>query len=108
MEQPGNIEGRHFTEYVADLDELKRSGPVQEYERLLWNCVEATEAEDSVEQAGVAPFYYEQLAILYRKQADIDAEIAVLERYAAQRHAPGVKPAKLMERLSKARTRHNG
>lgn len=65
MEQPGYVEGRHFTEYLAGLDELKHSGRAQEYELLLWDCIEATEAENLVQQAGVAPYYYEQLAILY-------------------------------------------
>jgi len=42
------------------------------------------------------------LAILYGKQKRPREELGILERYAAQRHAPGVKPAKLAERLEKA------
>ena len=30
--------------------------------------------------------------------------MAIVERFAKQKHAPGVKPKKLLERLEKART----
>ena len=56
------------------------------------------------EDGGGAAWYYEQLAILYGKQKRPREELGILERYAAQRHAPGVKPAKLAERLEKALT----
>ena len=53
---------------------------------------------------GVAPWFYEQAAIIYRKIGDRDAEIAVLRRYADQPHAPGALPPKLLARLSKLET----
>jgi hypothetical protein len=59
----------------------------------------------------VAPWYYEQLAILYSKRGDKDAEITVLERYAAYPHAPGPSPPRLLVRLAKkkaARVRRGG
>jgi len=52
-------------------------------------------------------WYYEQLAILYAKQKDRTTEIAILERYDSQRHAPGVGPSKLAARLEKAHSRIN-
>jgi pimeloyl-ACP methyl ester carboxylesterase len=44
------------------------------------------------------------LAIIHRKRKDYQNEVAILERFANQKHAPGVKPQKLLERLEKART----
>ena len=51
---------------------------------------------------GVAPWYYEQLAIIYRKEKQYGDEVAILERYASQPKAPGVGPEKLAKRLEKA------
>ncbi len=72
---------------------------------LLLELVDATENESK--QAGpgwgVAPWYYEQLAILYRREGGCNDEVTILERYQAQPKAPGVGPAKLAERLLKAR-----
>lgn len=102
-EAAGNVDGRHFTEYVQTVKDLRRSGHPDEAESLLLRLVIATEAESRVDGYGVAPWYYEQLAILYRKSGRLGAEIAILERYAARPHAPGVKPARLLERLEKMR-----
>jgi hypothetical protein len=103
INQPGYFKGRHFTTYVDDVNCLKKSGQLEEAERLLLELVKATEEENSIENIGVAPWYYDELAKIYRKQKDYVKEVAILERYAKQRHAPGAKPAKLMERLLKAR-----
>ena len=70
---------------------------------LLYELVDATEAEAQEAGWGVAPWYYERLAILYRRNDRLDDEIAILERYAAQRKAPGAMPAKMAERLLRAR-----
>ena len=48
----------------------------------------------------VAPWYYENLAIIYHKQKNALAELAILDRYFRQPHAPNPK---LQERLEKAR-----
>ncbi|MGA9762020.1 MAG: hypothetical protein WBQ14_06335 [Gaiellaceae bacterium] len=102
-DQLGFVRGRHFTEYVEDVKQLKREGRHNEAERLLFELVDATETESKVKQWGVAPWYYEQLAIIYRKLGERQKEIEILERYQAQRHAPGVKPPELLRRLEKAR-----
>ena len=98
---PGMVRGRHFTTYVEEVKELKRRGEYEAAVQLLVELVEATEAEDAMDRMGVAPWYYEQLAILHRKKGDLDGEIAILERYACQQHAPGVKPPSLIDRLQK-------
>ena len=103
MTQPGYYNGRHFTTYVSDVAELKKQDRFEELESLLLELVAATEAENKVQKLGVAPWYYEELAKLYRKQKDYVKEVAILERFAKQKHAPGVKPQQLLERLEKAR-----
>jgi len=61
------------------------------------------EAKSQGEGWGVAPWYYEQLAILYRKEKQYDNEVEILERYERQPKAPGAGPEKLADRLMKAR-----
>ena len=103
MSKPGFHKGQHFTEYVDQVKQLKREGRVEEAEQLLLALVNATEAEDEVDRFGVAPWYYEQLAIIYRQRKDIAAECSILERFEGQRHAAGEKPAVLISRLAKAK-----
>lgn len=99
----GRIRGRHYTDYVEDVKSFRRSNQDEPAERLLLELVDATEEESRIRGTGVAPWYYEQLAIIYRKRKDPSAEVAVLERYTSQPHAPGAGPTKLAERLMKAR-----
>jgi hypothetical protein len=98
----GFVNGRHYTEYVDQVKQLRRNGAETEAEALLLELVGATEKEALVEGWGVAPWYYEQLAIIYRKRRDAASEVAVLERFANQKHAPGTQPPQLLERLKKA------
>jgi hypothetical protein len=51
----------------------------------------------------VAPWPYEQLAIVYRKLKDREAELGILERFAEQQHPSGVAPVRLLERLRRLR-----
>jgi len=101
----GFVRGRDYTEYVDDVKALRRSGREVEAERLLLELVDATEAEARAEKWGVAPWYYEQLAISYRKQANPQGEVDILERYARQTSAPGSRPPELIKRLEKAKAR---
>jgi hypothetical protein len=102
-ETPGLYQGRHYSTYVQDIEVLKKNGNPQELESLLIELVNATETESKANGSGVAPAYYNELAILYRKQKDYSKEVSILERFAKQKHAPGAKPAKLLERLKKAK-----
>lgn len=52
---------------------------------------------------GVAPWYYEQLAIIYRKEKQYRKEVEILERYERQVKAPGAGAQKLANRLVKAK-----
>ncbi|MHB8104233.1 MAG: hypothetical protein ACYDG5_01650 [Dehalococcoidales bacterium] len=83
----GYYKGRHFTSYVGDVDNFKKEGKLEKAEKLLLELVKATEQENSVENFGVAPWYYEQLAIIYRKQKNHEKEVSILERFAKQKPA---------------------
>jgi len=104
-EKPGYYKGRHYTEYVEDVEQLKRRGKLEEAASLLIKLVEATESESRAEGIGVAPWYYEQLAIIHSAAKDYVSEVAILERFARQKHAPGRMPDKLLQRLDKAKAR---
>ena len=103
MEKPGNYRGRHFTEWVDTVKQLKRGNKLDEAIVLLEGLVGATEAESKATGLGVAPWYYEQLAIIHRKRKSPAAEVAILDRYASQPKAPGQMPPALEARLRRAR-----
>lgn len=104
----GRVRGRHYTDYVDEVKVLRRDDRDDTAEALLLELVEATEEEARALGTGAAPWYYEQLAIIYRKRKHVDAEIQILERYSAQPPAPGAGPEKLAQRLAKARTLRDG
>lgn len=101
MDKPGYVDGKPIFEHADTIRQLKRDNDYQTAAELLLRLIDATEAESKAEGWGVAPWYYEQAAIIYKKLGDPHNERAVLERFAQQKHAPGTKPAKLIERLSK-------
>ena len=103
IEGPGYVEGRYFVTYVKDVNELKKSRKIDDAERLLLKLVEATEEASKSKGEGVAPWYYEELAKIYRKKNEYDKEVYILKRFAKQKHARGVGPKKLHERLEKAK-----
>lgn len=108
VDRPGNYQGRHYTTYLEEIKELKRSNSTDELERLLLGLIDATEAQAKVEGYGVAPYYTEQLAILYRKQGEYFKEIKILSRYikAAQQVKDCRSMAGIVERLEKAKLLH--
>jgi hypothetical protein len=103
MSNPGFYNGRHFTTYVDQVKQLKKDNQLEKAELLLIYLVGATESEDRVDKRGVAPWYYEQLALICRKNKDLVKEHEILERFESQRHAPGRKPEILIARLAKVR-----
>jgi len=99
----GIVNGRHYTEWVDTVKTLKRNGELDQAIHLLRQCADAAEDEGRREKWGVAPWYFEQLAICFRKQKDYATEVAILERFDSLPHAPGSKPPQMRERLEKAR-----
>ena len=102
---PKSSPGGHYTDYVDRVKQLKAEKRNEEAIKLLLKLVAETEKESKKqgEGWGVAPWYYEQLAILYRKEKQYDSEVEILERYECQPKSPGAGPEKLAERLIKAR-----
>lgn len=107
VDRPGNYQGRHYTTYLEEIKELKRSNSADELERLLLGLIDATEAQAKVEGYGIAPYYTEQLAILYRKQGEYFKEIKILSRYiwATQALHDQIGDG-MVERLEKAKLLH--
>ena len=100
------MRGKNFTDHVERVKQLKRENRHGKAIELLLKLVAATEAEskESGGPSGVAPWYYEQLAIIYRKEKRYSDEVAILERYEKQPKAQGAGPGKLDKRLKQART----
>ena len=82
----GLVDGKHYTEYVELVKRLRRQGELDRAESLLVRLVVAVEEEAKAEKWIVAPWYYEQLAIIYRKQRDETKELDILKWFAAQTH----------------------
>jgi hypothetical protein len=103
MESAAKVDGKHYTAHVEHVKQLKRDGKNQEAIHLLLRLVEAVEAEARAADGhwSIAPWYYQQLAIVYRKERQYEEEVAILERY--RKVAKPSKGDKLAERLSKAR-----
>jgi len=99
----GKVDGRHPSEFVEEVKALMRASRDGEAEHLLLRLLDATEQQSQASGVGVAPWFYERLAALYARRGDRGSQVAVLERFAQQRHAPGVMPPKLLKRLEDLR-----
>jgi len=98
-------EASRINDLVERVKLLKRSGNYSAALDLLLAEIESQERISVEQKCGVAPWYYEQAAIIYRKLDAPHAEIGILERFAQQQHAPGVGPGELLLRLQKAKSR---
>jgi tetratricopeptide (TPR) repeat protein len=90
----------YYTSCVDEVKALKRNGDLDSATKLLLKAIKATEAEAKAKGWAVAPWYFRQLAIIYRKQKNYSAEREILERYL--RHIPRDTEAK--ERLKKVQS----
>ncbi len=78
----GQVRGRHYREWRQEIAELKKARRFSDALQLLAECIEATERADRVSGNGCPDrWFYEQSAMIYRRQRDFHAEVAVLERY---------------------------
>jgi len=101
----GYIDGRHYTEYAEDIKELKRQNKFKEAESLLLKIIEVLKAEAKIEGPHwfIAPWYFEQLAIIYRKQGLIKKETEILEHFLKLNKMKGDGDTKLEVRYRKAK-----
>jgi HIRAN domain len=102
---PATVRGRHHSAWHQEVKRLRDIGDEDAAVDLLLEIVVATEAESQADGFGVAPAAYETLAVICRKRKDRAAEMAILERFARQKHAPRTLPATLLERLEKLRNK---
>jgi len=96
----GYYNSGYYTRYVEKVKNLKRAGQLNEVRELLYRLIEIVEKEAREERCSPTPWYYEQAAIVCRKQKDCQAEVEVLERYVKNPFSP--MRSKLHDRLVKA------
>jgi hypothetical protein len=101
--EPGLYHGRHFTTYVNEVKGMIREGRVEEAERALLALVDATEEEAQVKGWGVASWYYERLASIYRRRRDYASEVAILRRHCEHLRDQDKVPEDIQRRLERAR-----
>jgi hypothetical protein len=106
----GSFNGKHYTEYIEYIKQLKHERKHDEAIKLLLEIIFAVEREAQVAEKlnrgapwFIAPWYYKQLAIIYRKERRYDKEIEIIERYCDQTKAPGARVSELEQRLTKAK-----
>ena len=97
--EAGSVDGRHYTTHVDEVKELKRKGRLAEAEKLLSKLVDAAERQFKIDGYGLPPWYYGELAIIYRRLGQFDDEVDILERYLKR----GGNPSNVEQRLQKAR-----
>ena len=85
---PGTYKGAHYTTYVEEVKSLKRTYLFDRAETLLLHLIDAVEEESKKYNEDPAPWYYEQLAIIYRKEKKYQEEISILSRF----HDSCIKP----------------
>ena len=101
---PNYMQAKKSLYYDSEkLKKLKQDKKHDEVIEMLMPVVEAGELIYKLEDLGVAPSAYNELAIVYRKKKDYKSEVEILTRFSKQKHAPGVMPEKLKERLEKAK-----
>lgn len=78
------VDGKHYTAYTAEVKALRKAGNDDAAAGLLIRIIEAIERESAIPLAGhtaVAPWYFDQLAIIYRKAGNPEAAGKIKQRY---------------------------
>jgi DNA polymerase-3 subunit epsilon len=103
----GTPEAKRISALVESIKRAKREDRLADAENELLQELDRQEAQAEANNRGVAPWYYEQLSIIYAKEKRYADEIAVLRRYDRQPKAPGAMPMQMRDRLEKALSRHS-
>jgi len=100
------LDGIPYFEYPPRIARLKREGRLEEAAELLRRLVVVVEVEADQSAFGLqwklAPWYYEQLAIVYRKLKQFSNEVAIVERYLVHPQAVKERLPDFQRRLAKA------
>ncbi len=86
---------------IGRINELKTKRMYDEAEQLLLHCISLSES--SAKTLGISPWYYEQIAEIYRIKKEFAKEVTILERYLRKEKAPGTRRGHLYEKLKDAR-----
>jgi len=105
-QKAAHLRGKHYTEYAEKVRQLKKMEKNEEAITLLHELIEVVEKESEVYKSygiewAVAPWYYEQIAIILRKEKRFEEEVAILERHKEKNNGKGW--TQIEERLKKAR-----
>ena len=101
--EQGYVPGKPVSAYSEEEQKLRWEDREEAITSLL-ELVDATEEDSLLTGLGVVSAYYEQLAMIYRRRKEYIKEIAILARYASQRHAYGdSRQQSLKVRLKKAK-----
>jgi hypothetical protein len=95
----GMVDGVHYLELVEPIKQLKRDGRLDEALVLCYKAITAAEGDAGGREP--APWYTEQAAIVHRKLAQKDEEIAVLKRWLAKCPKAHRNGSRIAERLAK-------
>lgn len=95
----GMVDGVHYLELVEPIKQLKRDGRLDEALVLCYKAIAAAEGDAGGREP--APWYTEQAAIVHRKLAQKDEEIAVLKRWLAKCPKAHRNGSRIAERLAK-------
>jgi len=94
---------RSLASVQEEIQGLKRIGNLEKAERLLVQYIAVMESDVQTNQSIPRPWFYEQLAMIYRKRKQYHLECSILEQYAQQSQLSGTMPQPLVERLQKAK-----
>jgi hypothetical protein len=87
--------------FSDDIRDLKREGRLNEAVELLELIIEAIEERARSARRSVPAWYYEQLAVIYRRQGKLEAEGEILKRYISLRPPSDRRTRKLVSRLER-------
>ncbi|QBJ98660.1 hypothetical protein ERC79_10770 [Rhodococcus sp. ABRD24] len=75
------VRGRHYGAWSEPVKQLKRDNRLDEALELLLEVIAVVERPENCVGGTPAPWYTEQAAIIYRKQKNHAAEVAILQRW---------------------------
>ena len=98
---PKKERGRHYTDYVERVKQLKIEKRNKDAINLLLELIGKVEKEARTrrETGNIPTWYHEQLAILYRKEKQYENEVQILERHERQTIKLGKERTHLIDRL---------
>lgn len=89
-------------EMIQQIKLHKSQENYNEAAKLLMHCISSLE-EACAPGMGISPWYYEQLAEIFRHNKEYAKEVSVIERYLRRDRSPGQGRSKLYKRLDEAR-----